>query len=352
MTDLVVGGGSVGTFLAWALATGGRDVAIVRRRHDGPPRAAEVTVIDRGGERRTTGITEVARPGDLMAPPSVLIFAVKMFDLAGAVETCAAWPGAVGLTVANGVGAEGLVAAARPDAGLIAGSVTVSLEPADSGAVARLNEGGITLAPVQGEVSSAVDELVGAFRAGGLQADRLPDAAAMKWSKLLANLVGNATSAIVDLAPADVYGDGDAFRVERRQLREALAVMSRLGLRPVRLPGANVPMLAVAARLPSPIGRLILGQVVGGARGGKDPSLRIHVRTGSGLSEVAWLNGAVAAEASRLGGSAPVNRRLAELVQEVSGDAPRRAWFRGRLDRLVAAIDGRRPAVGEADQSH
>jgi len=50
MTDLVVGGGAVGTLIAWALAAGGRDVAIVRRAKEGGPSPAEIAVVDPDGE--------------------------------------------------------------------------------------------------------------------------------------------------------------------------------------------------------------------------------------------------------------------------------------------------------------
>jgi ketopantoate reductase len=125
MTDLIVGGGAVGTFLASALASGGRDIAIVRRRLEGPPRPGEVTVVGRDGARLTRTVTEVGRPADLPAPPDLIVFAVKLFDLADAVASCAAWPVATSLTPLNGVGAEEIVLDGRPDAGLVAGSLTV-----------------------------------------------------------------------------------------------------------------------------------------------------------------------------------------------------------------------------------
>ena len=62
MTDLVVGGGAVGSFVGWALASGGRDVAIVRRSHDGPPQPAELTAVDPDGEGTTVSVTEVRAP--------------------------------------------------------------------------------------------------------------------------------------------------------------------------------------------------------------------------------------------------------------------------------------------------
>jgi 2-dehydropantoate 2-reductase len=161
----------------------------------------------------------------------------------------------------------------------------------------------------------------------------------MKWSKLVANLVGNASSAILDMSPAEIYGHPAAFGVERRQILETLAVMRRLGLRPVALPGANVPLLAFGVRFPAVIARPIMRRIIGGARGRKDPSLRIHATSGTGPSEVQWLNGAVARAADRLGVPAPVNRRLTELVEEVLTVPERRAWFRAKPDRLVGAVD-------------
>ena len=339
MTDLVVGGGAVGTLIAWALATGGRDVAIVRRAKIDGPSQAEVALADPAGGRRGAAVTEVARPSDLSAAPELIVFAVKMFDLAAAAASCTAWPSAAGLTVSNGVGAEEIVSEVRPSAGLVAGSVTASVELVGEGTVSRLNRGGIGLAPVSGDVDRLIGDLLVAFAAAGLPNGRVDDARSMKWSKLLANLVGNATSAIVDRPPAELYGDPGIFRIERRQLLEALAAMRRLGLSPVALPGADVRLLAAGIRLPPFLVQPILRRVVVGARGGKDPSLRLHATSGSGPSEVDWLNGAVADAAEKLGGAAPVNRRLTTVLHEVLDDPARREWFSGRPDRLVEAVE-------------
>jgi 2-dehydropantoate 2-reductase len=68
------------------------------------------------------------------------------------------------------------------------------------------------------------------------------------------------------------------------------------------------------------------------------PSLRLHLRHAEGPTEVRWLNGAVAEAAARTGIAAPVNGRLAALVDEAAADPERRAWFRGRPGRLLEAI--------------
>jgi 2-dehydropantoate 2-reductase len=338
VTDLVVGGGPVGSLVAWALVAGGRDVAIVRRGLDVPSRAADLTLVDPKGEPRSVAVSEVARPDDLLAPPEVIVYAVKVFDVEEAALSTTAWPDATALTVSNGVGAEEIVRRVRPGAGLIAGSVTASVEPSGNRVVTRLNRGGIAVAPAAGDTRGLAEDLAIAFRAAGLRSETLDDARSMKWSKLIANLTGNATSAIVGRPPSFVFDDAMGYEVERRQLSEAFAVIGRSGLRVLALPGADVRLLEMATRLPVALARPILARVVGGARGGKAPSLLLTAQSGATRSEVDWLNGAVARAASDLGGVAAVNRRLAELVSEVLVDERRRAWFDGRVDRLAEEV--------------
>src|SRR3954465_11876753 len=105
-------------------------------------------------------------------------------------------------------------------------------------------------------------------------------------------------------------GGGAGAGVEGGRLRGALAVIRRSGLRVTALPGADVRLLEMASRLPNALARPILARVVGGARGGKSPSLLLTAESGSDRSEVEWLNGAVARAAADLGGVATVNERL------------------------------------------
>jgi 2-dehydropantoate 2-reductase len=338
MTDLVVGGGAVGSLVGWALSAGGRDVAIVRRGLESPPRPSDLTVVDRKGTPRTVAVTEVAGPDELPSAPEVIVIAVKMFDLEAAAQSCFAWPDAVALTVSNGVGAEEIVRRVRPGAGVIAGSVTASVEPSGERTVARLNRGGIAVAPAAGEVRPLAEALAGAIGEAGLPTAVLDDARSMKWSKLIVNLAGNATSAIVGRPPSFVYADQLGYEIERRQLREAFAVIRRSGLRVVALPGGDVRLLDLATRLPARLARPVLARVIGGARGHKSPSLLLAAESGEERSEVEWLNGAVGRAATDLGGVAAVNRRLTELVSEVLLDQRRRAWFDGRIDRLVEEV--------------
>ena len=183
------------------------------------------------------------------------------------------------------------------------------------------------------------EQLTAAFRAAGLRAATLDDARSMKWSKLVTNLAGNATSAIVNLPPGEVYADPRGYEVERRQLREAFAVIRRSGLRVVALPGADVRLLDLATRLPNgarPADPALASSAAAAARRRRRCCSR-HV-PGRRSRRSSWLNGAVARAAADLGGAATVNRRLSELVAEVLTDPDRRAWFDGRVDRLAAEV--------------
>jgi 2-dehydropantoate 2-reductase len=345
---VIVGAGAVGSFLGGILSLGGEDVTLATRSA-GEAESALLEIEEPVGRTRAAHVQQLAveRLGEVQSP-DLVILAIKHPALEGALRDIARWPLVPTLTVQNGIGAEALARELRPRAPLAAGSLTASVELVGAGRVRLLRRGGLGLAAMTAGALTVVRDVAAAFERGGLRVRVLPDARSMKWSKLLANLVGNATSAILDLDPADVYGDPRLFDVERRQLLEALAVMRAAGARPIAIPGADARLLALGVRLPGAVARPVLRRVVAGARGGKSPSLRLHLRGGVGASaaeplersEAHWLNGAVAAEGARLGIATPVNGALARLVEEAAADPARRAALRGNRSALLAAIAG------------
>jgi 2-dehydropantoate 2-reductase len=337
----VVGAGAVGTLLGGLLAAAGAEVTLVDARVPvDAPRA--VTIHEPDGREVTARVRRAARLADVGDAPDLVVLAVKMFDLAGALDDLVAWPTATVLTIQNGIGAEELVASARPGAGLVAGSLTSPVERPGPAEVRWRGRGGIALAVVAGDAGDDADWLAAAFATAGLPARRLDDARAMKWSKLLGNLVANALSALADREPAAVYADPVLFDLDRRQLAETLDVMRAARIPVVALPGADVRLLALAIRLPAPLSRAILRRVVGGARGGKSPSLRLHLQSAEGPTEAAWLNGAVARAGAVAGVPTPVSATLARLLDAVVGDPELRDELAARPHRiaeLVAAGD-------------
>ena len=145
----------------------------------------------------------------------------------------------------------------------------------------------------------------------------------MKWSKLLTNLLVNASSAILRIVPDEILSNPGLYRLELAQLREALQVMGAMGIPVVDLPGTPVRMLAIAAKLPARLSQPILRKAVGGGRGGKMPSFYIDLVSGRKITEVDYLNGAVVRYGERLGITAITNMLLNETLQGmVGGDIP------------------------------
>lgn len=261
-----------------------------------------------------TSIEEALHPSSFISHPfDVAFFALKSYDTAPALETLAPYKDQLPpfLCLQNGVENEAALAAALGADKVIGGTVTT--------AVAKDGIGQIRLERLRGVGLSATHplskRLADAMNDAGLNARLYPGAASMKWSKLLTNLLTNASCAILDLSPAQIMADPALFAIEMRQLREALSIMRALKLRVVDLPGTPVRALALGARLPSALARPLMARAVGRGRGGKMPSLHIDLHSGKGRSEVDWLNGAVVRAGEKSGIPTPVNRYLNETLQ-------------------------------------
>ncbi len=226
---------------------------------------------------------------------------VKAYDTPEAVRTLRGALGATTpvLSLQNGVGNEELIAAEIGAHRTLAGTITISASRPRPGVVRQNTAvGGIGVAALDpGQDPSGWVQL---FRRAGIPARPYRIFREMKWSKLLINLFTNATSAIVDLSPVAVVEDARLLEIERTALREVLAVMKGLGLRPVALPGYPVPALRAALVAPAWLVRPVLRRLVRRGRGETRTSLWHDLQRGRCENEVAVLNGAVAREAARI----------------------------------------------------
>jgi len=326
---VVIGAGAVGGWVGGRLAWSGHRVTLVGRQslveavnagglrllvpEDAPERSVTVRNI-----RVVTSIAEAAPHG----PFDLAIFAVKTFDTDHAIsEMLATDLGRPAiLSLQNGVRSEEeLSRAFRPER-VIAGAELNPISKPDAGTVMLEKwRGGIGLASVASD--GQVDRWVRIFDGIVLPTRAYANYRALKWSKLLLNLIGNASAAILDLSSAQVYADPRLFRLETGMLCEAIAVMRGLGLPPVRLPGYPVPLLAWGVRwAPAVVLKPVLRKLVSGGRGEKPPSLLYELRRGRQHSEVSDLNGAVVRAGEKLGLPTPVNRTLTEtLIRLVQG---------------------------------
>lgn len=166
-----------------------------------------------------------------------------------------------------------------------------------------------------------VPRLFGLLVAANLKPRIYTDLRSMKWSKMVSNLFANTTSAILDMTPYEVYRNRALFRIECTQIREALAVMKKLGIKVVNLPGLPLKLLVwTINNLPDFILQPLLIQLVAKGRGDKMPSFYLEKMKGSLKSEVNYLNGAVVRFGKKSGVSVPVNEGLTDVLNAVLRD--------------------------------
>jgi 2-dehydropantoate 2-reductase len=263
-----------------------------------------------------------------LGPFDAAIFALKSFDTGTVLEAIVPFVQSMPPVICfqNGVENEARLASILGNERVIAGTVT--------SAVSRRAAGDITLERSRGIGLSSLHPLAhtfaNAFTDARLNTHLYAHPAAMKWSKMLTNLVGNATSAILDLPPAQVFAHPLLYDLEIRQLRETLRVMRAHGISMVNLPKMPVRWLGLALQHFHPkLLNSFFRRAVGGGRGEKMPSLYIDLHSGRKQSEVDYLNGAVARYGQAAGIPTPVNTLLCQtLLKLIDGSLPRERFTR------------------------
>jgi 2-dehydropantoate 2-reductase len=340
MRFLSFGAGAIGAYIGGSLALAGHDVFFLER-----PEPAEI-LRERGlsltMERTTRRVLQPRVVTDLdtvltAGPFDAALLAVKAYDTAALMETLQPYRVALPPVICfqNGVENEALVTTALGEDKIIPASVTTAIGRHGPGEIVVERLRGVGLA----NEHILANSLVGVFSAAGLHPRLYANGAAMKWSKLLTNLLANASSAILNMAPAEIYAHPALFRMEMRMLREALQVMSALHIPIVDLPGTPVRALAFAAEhLPTHISQPLLKRSLGAGRGEKMPSFHIDLQQNRRQSEVDYLNGAVVRFGQRCGVPAPVNQLLTQtLLALVHGEIPRER-FAHQPEALLAIM--------------
>lgn len=340
MRLLFIGAGAIGTYVGGSLAVAGHQVTYSEQPDAAATIAAQGLRLTRRG--RTTGVRDFTIFGsaaDALAagPYDACVFALKSFDtepaLDGLLATGAELPPV--LSLQNGVDNEPAIAAKLGADRVISGTVTTAVGKPGLGQVVEEKRRGIGIAldhPLGERLVAALDD-------ADLNGRGYPEAGPMKWSKLLTNLTGNATSAILDEPVSVLFGDRRLYEVEVAVLRECLAVMDALGHRPVDLPGTPVRALELAAtKLPRFIAQPALTWTLGGGRGDKMPSFHIDLYSGRGRTEVRYLNGAVVRYGEQHGVPTPVNRVLTETLEALISGAQSLDTYRHNPDALLALL--------------
>ena len=356
MNVLIVGAGAIGCLIGGKLARANQQVTLAGRpTFVEAVRSRGLILADETGRHTVRNVRAVASPQEALARSEtafdLAVFTVKSYDTSAAIgELCAALeatgaPPPALLSVQNGVGNEDALAAALPTVSVLAGSITTPVSVEGPGAIhidkPRYGLGlGLWRAGAGG--TTVFDGTCTLLENGGFALQRYANAQAMKWTKLLMNMMGNATCAILDEPPQAAFADDKIVDLEIAAWREALAVMAA-----AKIPALNMdkyPFATLAPLIrhaPKALIRPILRSQIAGARGGKLPSLHIDLHGGKGRSEVGWLNGAVVRKGDEVGVTTPVNQVLTEVLSGLVAHPDEIRMWRGNHARLLAAVKSR-----------
>ncbi|MCL4297684.1 MAG: 2-dehydropantoate 2-reductase [Anaerolineae bacterium] len=343
MKILIMGAGAIGCFVGGCLAGSGQQVTLVGRAFPMQKIAREGLTLRWPGRS-----PQIVFPATTTTIPfdtdfDFILLTVKAPDTLQVIEDFAALTHKTYLvSLQNGIGNEEQLAGAFGPERVIAGTVTIPIQAPEPGVIeVSKAKGGLGLAALQ--PGQPVNSLAQALDQAGLTTALYDDYRAMKWSKLLLNIVTNASSAILNLPPADIVARPELFDLEIRALQEGIAVMRAQGIPAVKLPGYPVDWLGrlLAARwLPLPVVRALLRPSLVSGRGAKMPSLQIDLAAGRSTSEINVLNGAIVEAGQKFGVATPVNQAFTEILGGLVAGRLQWADYQnqpGKLEEAVAA---------------
>ena len=344
MRIVVMGAGAIGGFVGGKLAASGQDVTFVDRSpFVEAVRANGLRILepDNTTTVQVKATTELGEAFDGSSLVDLVLVCVKTFHTQTVVDDLRPYASRFRLIASfqNGISNDDVLMQAFGPDKVVAATITHPVAVPELGvARSEKKQGGVGIAPV---ISQSVESLAAQFNQAGIVTRTYADYRSMRWSKLLLNIIGNATSAILNMNTVRVFDDRRLVWLEVAQLREAIAVMNKLQVQPVSLPGYPVPLLVLALRLvPTPLLGLVMRPLVVQGRAEKLPSLLIELNRGSYLSEVDEINGAVARAGQAAGVPTPVNGILTATLNLLTHNPTLREAWQGNVERLVLVAKG------------
>ncbi|MGH8248034.1 MAG: ketopantoate reductase family protein, partial [Gammaproteobacteria bacterium] len=301
----VVGAGAIGSLYAGHLG-GVVEVAIVTRRREHADQLNANGLRISGKTQRLTRVKASTIPSQL-GDMDLVIIATKANDVAnGAKGLSGQFPGALFMTVQNGLGCEELVSA-HGDWPIISAVTFMSgIRHSDTHVEYELDTDTWMgpWAPGQATFDDA-NLVAGLLRKAGLKARAFSDLLPAQWSKLIFNAVINSVAALTDLPHVKAYAEREresdlghlVFAMIEEGKRVAAARNVTLYEDPwemnVHAVGHGQTAMADYAHIPSMLN-----------------DVRARRPT-----EIDWITGAVVREGAKLGVPVPINETLYRLVK-------------------------------------
>ncbi|HTZ92992.1 MAG TPA: 2-dehydropantoate 2-reductase [Streptosporangiaceae bacterium] len=229
----VIGGGAVGTYVAWSLLRAGRDVIVCTRRA-----VASLSVRSGDGAADSVPLRSVTEPSAL-PPLDWVLVATKAQDTGsvGPWLEAGAGPGTVIVLLQNGIDHAGRLGALAAGRIVLPALVHINLQPLRPGQV--WHRTGHEISVPAGPEGERMAEL---FAGSAIAIRPETDFAAAAWRKLLHNSAHNPILTLTGRR-ADVFAEPDVRELARRLILEAAAVAAARG---VMLTGQDTEKIVAA----------------------------------------------------------------------------------------------------------
>lgn len=341
---LIYGAGAIGGWIGTNLAVAGHNVAFVARPY-------QIETIQQHG----LPVLELEAKQLLVKPLTafsslrdalinrvydLVILSVKTYHLPEvAADLAAHYPAApMVLVTQNGIEVERPITAVFGRDRVLASAITAPIRKREDGVLVSEKAGrGLALAPLNPELP--IERWVKLFDNTFIKAAAVRDYRAMKWSKALFNLIGNATSAILNWHPQQIYRHPKLFKLEMGMFSELLALMDQLQIKPVKLAGVPAPLFAWGLRyFPRPLLQLLFRYIIEAGRGDKMPSFNLDLWAGKQENEVLYHNVALAEIGRENGVAMPINQKLGRIVLQLAHGTLPRPTFEGQPEKLLQKL--------------
>lgn len=323
MTRIAIhGAGSIGCFVGGVWAAAGLDVTLIGRNYVQETIAAHgMTLTDYDGFSAKVAASDISfsiSPTALNGA-DIIGLAVKSTGTEGAAAEIKAHakPGAIVVSLQNGISNVEKLRTLLPDQTVLAGMVPFNVVGMDGG---RWHKG--TLGVLMADRHPALEPIVEAASGGPAALELRDDMLSVAWGKLLLNL-NNAINALSGIPLYDELANRNYRRVLAACIKEGLTVLEAANIEPAKVSAFPPKWLPAFVGSPN-----FLFNTIGLKLQKVDRHARSSMADDFDLgrkSEIDYLNGEVVALAEKLGLEAPVNRAVVELVKQVdAGD--KKTW--------------------------
>jgi 2-dehydropantoate 2-reductase len=307
----VLGAGSIGCFVGGMFARGGHSVSLLAR-----PRI--IDEIKRSGLRLTSadGLDDIvpatrlmlSEAPDVLGNAGIIVVSVKSNDTSAAADLIARHgaPGAIVLSLQNGIGNVAVLREKLPGRAVLAGMVPFNVQAMGEGRFHRATSGDIV-------IERDVADTATALSVPGLRLRATDNIVGVHWGKLVLNL-NNALNALSGLPVRGQLAQRPWRQVMADQWAEALAVLRAAGIRIVSATPVPASWTPVLLRLPDAVFQVILGRTMtidASARSSMSDDLVRGRRT-----EIDYLQGVIVDLAQQHGIDAPLSRRVVALIKQ------------------------------------